>query len=92
VHGGKEALPGRFVLVDAATGETRAIGKEKGLELAAGDLVWVETGGGGGYGPPSGRALTAIQRDLDAGYVSPAAAVRDYGVTIGPDKARRERL
>jgi hypothetical protein len=31
-----------------------------------------------------------IQRDLDAGYVSAAAAAQDYGVTIGADgKARR---
>jgi N-methylhydantoinase B len=90
VHGGKEALPGRFTLVEGATGQSRAIGKEKGLALAAGDLVCVETGGGGGYGPPNGRSLALIQRDLDASYVSPAAAEPDYVVTIGADgKARR---
>jgi N-methylhydantoinase B len=90
VQGGKEAKPGRFVLVDGRTGESKAIGKERGLRLAAGDLVSVETGGGGGYGLPAERAPDAIQRDLDAGYVTAEAATRDYGVTIGADgKARR---
>jgi N-methylhydantoinase B len=92
VRGGKEALPGCFMLVKA-TGERVLINKEKGLALAAGDLVTIETGGGGGYGAPSGRSLALIQRDLDAGYVSPAAAERDYGVTVGLDgKAQRKRL
>ncbi len=90
VQGGREAKPGRFTFVSGATGETKAIGKERGLKLAAGDLITVETGGGGGYGPPSERALAAIQRDLDAGYVTAEAAAHDYGVTVGADgKARR---
>ena len=90
VQGGREGRPGRFLLVDGARGEPRAIDKEKGLALAAGDLVCVETGGGGGYGPPRERALALIQRDLDAGYITPAAAERDYGVSVGADgKVRR---
>ncbi len=90
VQGGKEAKPGRFTVVDGRTGEERLVEKEKGLGLKPGDLVCVETGGGGGYGPPSERPLELIQRDLDAGYVSVASAERDYGVEVGADgKARR---
>jgi len=89
VQGGRQAQPGRFTLVSARTGERRSIGKEKGLALAPGDLLCVETGGGG-CGAPAARSLRLIQRDLDAGYVSAAAAERDYGVTIGADgRARR---
>jgi N-methylhydantoinase B len=90
VQGGKEAEPGRFTLVQHATGDTRSSGKEKGLALEPGDLLCVETGGGGGYGPPAQRSLPMIQRDLDAGYVSAAAAARDYGVAIGADGQARK--
>jgi N-methylhydantoinase B len=89
VQGGSEARCGRFTLL-SRSGERRSVGKEKGLALEPGDLLGVETGGGGGYGKPDARPLAAIQRDLDAGYISPAGAERDYGVTIGADgKASR---
>jgi N-methylhydantoinase B len=90
VQGGNEAAPGRFTLVRRGNSAPRSIGKEKGLALEGGDLLCVETGGGGGYGAPAERPLRLIQRDLDAGYVSAAAAAQDYGVKIGPDgRARR---
>ncbi len=91
VRGGGDAKPGRFRLTDAGTGEERPVDKEKGLALKPGDLVCVETGGGGGYGPPGERSLRAIQRDVDAGYVTRTAVELDYGVIIGTDgKVRRD--
>jgi N-methylhydantoinase B len=90
VHSGKEAKPGRFMLTKAGSTQQQSVEKESACQLVPGDLVSVETGGGGGYGPPSERSLKAIQRDLDAGYITAVAAERDYGVQIGPDgKARR---
>jgi N-methylhydantoinase B len=89
VQGGGEAKPGCFTLVRHG-GEHRSVGKEKGLALAAGDLLCVETAGGGGYGNPDARPLAAIQRDLEAGYISRLGAEHDYGVKIGDDgKVRR---
>jgi N-methylhydantoinase B len=90
VQGGREGKPGRFTLVKAGAREAQSVEKENAYRLEPGDLVCVETGGGGGYGAPAKRSLELIQRDLDAGYVSPAEAMHDYGITIGPDgKARR---
>src|SRR5262249_27502791 len=89
-QGAKEAPPGRITTTKAATGQAEAGDKENAYPLTAGDKVCVETGGGGGYGPPAERSLELIQRDLDAGYVTAAVAERDYGVTIGAGgKAQR---
>ena len=50
--------------------------------IAAGEVVRIKTGGGGGYGPPSERAPDAIRRDVREGYVSAEAARRDYGIDV----------
>ncbi len=90
VQGGKEAAPGRITIIKAATGKAESGDKENAYPLVPGDLVCVETGGGGGYGAPLARSLELIQRDLDAGYVTAAAAKRDYGVKVAADgKAQR---
>jgi N-methylhydantoinase B len=90
VQGGKEAKPGRITVIEAATGKQVRADKENAYRLQPGDLVCVETGGGGGYGLPAERALELIQRDLDSGYVSAVEAERDYGVKVDRDgKAQR---
>ena len=90
IQGGKDALPGRFTVIDGETGESKPVGKETGYRLKPGDRVIVETGGGGGYGAPAQRSLDMIQRDVNAAYISPDAAGRDYGVTVDKNgKVRR---
>jgi N-methylhydantoinase B len=89
VQGGGEARPGRITVVRAGSNAVETADKENARPLHPGDMVCVETGGGGGYGLPSERSLDLIQRDLDAGYVSAAAAERDYGVKVGADGVAR---
>jgi N-methylhydantoinase B len=82
VLGGGDARPGSVVVESPDSGKRERVHKGRGYPLKAGDTVILSTGGGGGYGPASQRSLKAIQRDIDFGYVTPAAAERDYQVKI----------
>jgi N-methylhydantoinase B len=46
--------------------------------LAAGDRVYLHTGGGGGYGSPEQRDLALVEADLRAGYITKSQAVDVY--------------
>jgi N-methylhydantoinase B len=78
VQGGKPARSGQITVLKKS-GEKEIIYKSKAYPLEAGDTIIVETGGGGGYGPPSERPRDLIERDVRRGYVSAEAAARDYG-------------
>jgi N-methylhydantoinase B len=67
VLGGRDALPFRITL-NPGPGERAIRGKET-LRLALGDVVLVETCGGGGYGPPGDRAAELIEQDRRDGYL-----------------------
>ena len=53
-----------------------------GTMLKKGDILRMETGGGGGYGHPFDRAVETVLEDVLGGFVSPEAAREHYGVTI----------
>ena len=59
------------------------VSKITDVSLRAGQRVRLETPGGGGWGNPAQRDRAAILRDVRLGYISKAAAVRDYGVETG---------
>jgi len=72
---------------------------QKGMRVLVrdGDLVSVQTGGGGGWGDPLDRDPERVRDDVVAGYVSLEAARREYGVVLDPeqltvDAAATERL
>lgn len=53
--------------------------KMRGIRLAKGESVRLETPGGGGYGPPSSRIPDKVARDVALGLLSKEAATRQYG-------------
>ncbi|NQW10462.1 MAG: hydantoinase B/oxoprolinase family protein [Alphaproteobacteria bacterium] len=69
--GGEPGQPGRLTLTRAATGHVEELpSKVARLEVSKGDVVRLQTAGGGGYGPPGARDLEAIARDRSEGYVT----------------------
>ncbi len=80
VQGGKSGKGGAAA-IQRVDGSIGAMLKEV-CGLAAGDVVTIETGGGGGYGDPADRSIESIKRDVERGYVSKEAAFVDYGVQI----------
>ena len=53
----------------------------KGRDVVpAGSTLVMETPGGGGIGEVQRRSSALVRADVDAGLVSPAAALRDYEV------------
>lgn len=78
LDGGGPGAVGRLTL--SRGGETQALGsKIGGVTLQRGDIITVETSGGGGFGSPSKRDPSAVQRDVETGYVTAASAASDYG-------------
>ena len=67
VLGGCDGLPFR-ITINPGTPAARDFGGKASARLAAGDLVLIETCGGGGYGSPAGRPAEARERDRREGY------------------------
>jgi N-methylhydantoinase B len=60
------------------------------MHFRKGTIIHFRAAGGGGYGPPAERDLSAIQADLDDGYISPSGAREYYGVMVEYDPDRAE--
>jgi N-methylhydantoinase B len=81
VAGGAAAACSQVIL-NRGTATERELGKIDVLELHEGDTVTFMTPGGGGYGDPFQRDPAAVLSDVQRGFVSVAAAERDYGVAL----------
>ena len=71
--GGRPGRAGAARLASGARFDDKAV-----HTVPAGDRLIVELPGGGGLGGPRRRSPDRIRADLEAGYVSPAGAKRDY--------------
>ena len=75
--GGGAAMPGKLTLIRG--GERQALpSKVNNLPLRQGDIIRLETSGGGGFGSPAERPKSEVEQDVRLGYLSPQAAERDY--------------
>jgi N-methylhydantoinase B len=82
LDGGHAGGAARLTLIPPR-GNARRLTSKGGFVAPAGSLVVVEAPGSGGYGPPAERDPAALAEDVRDGYVSAAAALREYGVGGG---------
>ena len=80
LFGGKPGAKARF-LVNGEPGNPYGL-----TQLKPGDIVVMDTAGGGGYGDPLERDPELVLEDVLEGYVSVEGAKRDYGVVIDIEK------
>jgi N-methylhydantoinase B len=95
VAGGRAGRPGRIMLNPGTPDEREIQPVGDGVELKRGDLLRLETCGGGGWGDPYTRDSALVQQDVARGFVSLYGAMKDYGVVLEPltleiDKAATE--
>lgn len=83
LNGGGAARGGRFVLNPGTDGERRLPRLKESIRLVRGDVLRVESVGGGGWGDPFARPPETVRRDVLGGFVTAAAARHDYGVALG---------
>jgi N-methylhydantoinase B len=78
VADGKPGSRSRFV-IHLGTAEERETPASGRYDLRAGERFLLQSAGGGGFGDPKNRDAAALKRDIAEGYVSAAAAEREYG-------------
>jgi len=86
VNGGGSAALNRFVYeTDGGEVVPPLVSKVTDVRVRRGQKVRLETPGGGGFGDPAAREPDRVARDVRLGYVSRAAARRDYQVVLRED-------
>ncbi len=88
VLGGAAGFPSRHRLIRADGTEVRLPSKVTNLTIGAGDLISLETAGGGGWGRPADRDPGQVVRDVLDGKVSVADARDVYRVAVDVERSR----
>ncbi len=88
VLGGRAGLPSRHGLLRADGPAVALPSKVTNLTIGAGDLIRMETAGGGGWGPPAERDPGEVLQDVLDGKVSVAQARETYRVAVDVEQGR----
>ncbi|MEX2146384.1 MAG: hydantoinase B/oxoprolinase family protein [Candidatus Rokuibacteriota bacterium] len=70
ILGGKDGLPHRYRLQSKGRKDRVLKTKEVGVPVRPGDVFFVESAGGGGYGPPAKRSKAARAKDRHNGLAT----------------------
>ena len=82
VRGGLAGRPFRVTIDPGGPNEREVDALADAEPVRAGELIRIETTGGGGWGDPLRRDPELVIRDVRWGKVSPAGARNDYGVVL----------
>ena len=85
VKGGHNGGAGRAVLNPGTPQEHELDPFSDGNVLRRGDILRLQTGGGGGWGHPYDREPERVLADVLAQFVSRESALEDYGVVLSTD-------
>jgi N-methylhydantoinase B len=93
VLGGYWGAPNRFTVIrrGESISPSQFPGKVTRFPLEKGDLVVMESSGGGGYGDSLERDLEMVEEDLREGLVTKARAKTRYGVILEGDEVDHEK-
>lgn len=83
LSGGEPGLGPDITIREADGSETRLL-KVNARPLAAGTVITVASGGGGGFGPARERDPKLIRSDVENRFISAAMAEAKYGVKFSP--------
>ncbi len=82
INGGKAGKPFVVTVDPQGQNERKLGGLVDGAAVRTGEIVRVETTGGGGWGDPLERETELVLRDIVQGKISRHAAREDYGVVL----------
>lgn len=91
LNGGLEGRPNRAYLQAGPGKDWELVLKRDEIRFGPDARIQLVGGGGGGWGDPRQRPVEEVAADVAAGYVSPEAARRDYGVEVDSASGRAER-
>jgi N-methylhydantoinase B len=85
VAGGHAAGTGRCIVNPGRPDERILRPLSDGNIVRRGDVVRIETGGGGGWGHPFDRDVERVLADVHGGFVSKESAAEHYGIILAAD-------
>jgi N-methylhydantoinase B len=84
ILGGTDGLPHRYMLYSDGRPPRAIKTKEVGLVIHPGDVLILESGGGGGWGDPAERDPAAVVHDIENGFVTDEMAAGAAAVLPPP--------
>jgi N-methylhydantoinase B len=92
LFGGQDGQPHRYVLRSRGRPDRVLRTKEVGITIHPGDVIHVESGGGGGWGEPRERSEDMRREDLLQGFVTAGARAPRRPAARRRTRRRRDRV